>query len=309
MTARSEPKKIGFVGLGGMGRGMVKNLIEKGHALRVFDRNTPAIEFAVSRGATAAASPADAATGCDILMFCVSTAEDVENILLGDGGAITRLPRGAFFVDHTTSRPETVAKVATACADAGIRFADAPVTRTPQHAWEGKLNVLLGASEVDRLAIETLFACYAEKVFHVGPVGNGTRFKLIHNYIAMTNIVTWCEGLALAAKEGLDLEMLHAVISGGGANSNMFQIYARGVLDGNFNMGMSLANARKDIRYFARWAEATGLPAYVAETVHQSFVLADAMGHGNEGCHAVIKPMESVLSALARSTADKTKIA
>jgi 3-hydroxyisobutyrate dehydrogenase-like beta-hydroxyacid dehydrogenase len=303
MTARAELRKIGFVGLGGMGRGMVKNLIEKGYAVRAFDRSPAAIDFVVGHGAVAAANPAEAATGCDVLIFCVSTAEDVEAVLLGDGGTLACLPRGAFFVDHTTSKPETVVTVAAACARAGVRCADAPVTRTPQHAWDGKLNVLLGANDADRLALEPLFSCYAEKVFHVGPVGNGTRFKLIHNYIAMANIVTWCESLALAAKEGLDLDLLHSIISGGGANSNMFQIYARGVLDGNFSIGMTLANARKDMRYFARWAESVGLPAYVAEAVHQSYVLADTMGHGAEGCHAVIKPTEVVLSTPARSAA------
>jgi 3-hydroxyisobutyrate dehydrogenase-like beta-hydroxyacid dehydrogenase len=300
MRAITAETRIGFVGLGGMGGGIVKNLVEKGRAVSVIDRSKDAVDRAVGFGAVPAQDLRALATASDVLMFCVSTAEDVEELVLGEGGALAAMQPGSVLIDHTTTRPETVEKFAAACARAGVTFIEAPLTRTPRHAWIGKINILLGASEADREVLQPIFSCYAENVFHIGEVGKAIRLKLIHNYIAFANVASWCEGFALAAKEGLDLKKLYDIISAAGANSGMLQLYGMDVLNGDFSPVMSLANAQKDVRYYVRWAESVGLPAFLGEAVHQSYVLASTMGHGQEGCQAVIKPLERLLGVEAR---------
>jgi 3-hydroxyisobutyrate dehydrogenase-like beta-hydroxyacid dehydrogenase len=113
-------------------------------------------------------------------------------------------------------------------------------------------------------------------------------------------MAAWCEGLALAKKDGVDLNMLHQVISTGGANSGMFQIYAMQVLNGDFAPAMSLINAQKDVDYYRHWAEKSGLSPTLSEAVLECFARASEAGFGEQGAQAVIRPMEAELGVEAR---------
>jgi 2-hydroxy-3-oxopropionate reductase len=283
-----------------MGSGLVKNLLKNGHEVLVLDRDPDALGKAVALGATAARGM-DQLRECRIVAFCVSTAEDVESLVLGEGGLLSRPIRpDAIVIEHTTTNPRSIDKLRNAVERAGGRFAEAPMTRTPMHADQGKVNILYGGSAqlLDELA--PIFACYAENVFHVGPAGHGIRLKLIHNYIAFANVASWCEGFALAAKEGLDLSKVIGIISAAGGRSGMMDLYGRSTLERDFTPVMSLANARKDVRYYARWLEEAGLPAIMAESVHQVYRLAELMGHDHESCTAVIKVYEELTGVEAR---------
>ena len=168
------------------------------------------------------------------------------------------------------------------------------MTRTPLHADRGEVNVLFGG-EAELLArLRPVFDCYAENVFHVGPAGHAIRLKLIHNYIAFANVASWCEGFALAAKEGLDMTKVIGIISAAGGKSGMMDLYGQKTLERDFTPYMSLDNAEKDVRYYADWAVAAGLPPTLAEAVQQTYARAVEAGHGAEGCTAVIKAYEEV---------------
>ncbi len=285
--------KVGFVGLGGMGRGLVKNMLKRGVAVSVLDRDEAAVALAVARGAEAAESIAELAGGCGLLGLCVTTAEAVQELTLGSDGALSRMKPGSILLDHTTTSPDHVDRMNAACAAAGVAYAEAPMTRTPMHADRGEVNVLFGgaAELLDRL--RPLFDCYAENVFHVGPAGHAIRLKLIHNYIAFANVASWCEGFALAAKEGLDMDKVIGIISAAGGKSGMMDLYGQMTLERDFTPYMSLANAEKDVRYYADWAAAVGLPPQLAEAVRQTYARALDAGHGDEGCTAVIKGYEA----------------
>lgn len=297
-TPGSQP--VGFIGLGGMGRGLVKNLVAKGVSVLAFDRDPSAIAAVVRLGATPAHG-LDDLRACRVLMICVSCAEDVEALLLAPGGLLEGARPGLVVVDHTTGTPQVVEKLEAALRAAGGRYAEAPLTRTPKHAEAGQVNVLFGG---DRDLLEELrpyFDRYAENVFHIGPTGHAIRLKLIHNYIAFANVAAWCEGFALAAKEGLDLTRAIDIISAAGARSGMLDLYGRMTLEGDFTPWMSLANARKDVRYYARWLEEAGLPGFMAEAIHQTYRQAALLGHDDESCTAVIKAYESVTGVEART--------
>ncbi len=287
-------ERVGFIGLGGMGRGLVKNMLSHGVAVTVFDLDEAAVAQAVQQGAEAAGSVAEVASRADVLGLCVTTAEVVQDLLLGRDGALAGLKPGAVVLDHTTTSPPHVERMYAACAAARVDYCEAPMTRTPMHAERGEVNVLYGGTEALLERLRPLFDCYAENVFHVGPAGHAIRLKLIHNYIAFANVAAWCEGFALAANEGLDMSKVIGIISAAGGKSGMMDLYGRKTLERDFTPHMSLSNAEKDLRYYARWLESAGLPGFMAGSVHQTYALASIMGLGGEGCSAVIKAYEQL---------------
>ncbi|MFC4167144.1 NAD(P)-dependent oxidoreductase [Teichococcus aestuarii] len=287
-----DARSIGFIGLGGMGGGLVRNLLRKGRQVMVADRREEAVAQHVALGATAAPSLAAMATAADILAICVNTAEDVEALSLGPDGLLAAMRPGSILLDHTTTNPEAVRRMSEAAAGRGIAYAEAPMTRTPVHAEQGCVNVLFGGEAALLDSLRPVFALYAENVFHIGPVGHAIRLKLIHNYVAFANVAAWCEGFALAAKDGLDLGRAVEIISAAGGRSGMLDLYGRKTLSRDFNPGISIALARKDVKYYARWLESAGLPGFMADSIHQTYAMAEALGFSEENCAAVIKAYE-----------------
>lgn len=293
-TTEDRPERVGFVGLGGMGGGLVKNMLLKGIEVAVFDLDHDRMALAAGRGAATASSAAELAGTCDVLAFCIGTADAVQALALGPGGCLERMRPGQILLDHTTTSPDHVALMNEACGRVGVRYAEAPMTRTPMHAEQGCVNVLYGG-EADLLErLRPLFGTYAENVFHVGPSGHAIRLKLIHNFIAFANVAAWCEGFALAAKEGLDMTKVIDIISAAGGKSGMMDLYGRKTLERDFTPYMSLDWATKDVGYYVRWLEQAGLPGFMAGAVHQTYALAAIMGHGGESCTAVIKAYEQL---------------
>lgn len=293
-------RRIGFVGLGGMGRGVVKNMCRGGHPVMVTDLDPDRVAAAVADGAVAGGAPAEIAARSDVFAVCVTTAEAVQDLALGASGVLDAMPRGAIFLDHTTVSADHVDLMRAECAARGLRYAEAPMTRTPAHADRGEVNILFGGEAALLEDLRPIFDTYAENAFHVGPAGHAIRLKLIHNYIAFANVATWCEGFALAAHDGLDMSKVIGIISAAGGKSGMMDLYGEMTLRRDFTPHMSLSNAQKDVRYYAEWLERAGLPGFLAQSVHQTYALASIMGHGDESCTAVIKAYEDLTGVEAR---------
>lgn len=292
--------RIGLIGLGGMGRGLAKNMARKGLDLTVTDLDQSRVDHAVAQGAIAGSSTVQMATDCDLLMICVTTAEAVQEIALGSGGALAAMSPGDVLIDHTTVSADHVDKMRAACEAVGVHYAEAPMTRTPAHADRGEVNILFGGEKALMERLQPVFETYAENIFHVGPAGHAIRLKLIHNYIAFANVASFCEGFALAAKEGLDMTKVIGIISAAGGKSGMMDLYGEMTLLRDFTPHMSLSNAQKDVRYYAEWLERAGLPGFMAQSVHQTYALASIMGHGDESCTAVIKAYEDLTGVEAK---------
>lgn len=292
--------RIGLIGLGGMGRGLAKNMAAKGVDITVSDLDQARVDLAVGLGAKEGSTAAQMASDCNVLMICVTTAEAVQSIALGPDGALSHMSPGDVLVDHTTVSAEHVDLMRAQCDAVGVRYAEAPMTRTPAHADRGEVNILFGGDEDLIEHLRPVFETYAENIFHVGPAGHAIRLKLIHNYIAFANVATFCEGFALAAKEGLDMSKVIGIISAAGGKSGMMDLYGELTLLRDFTPHMSLSNAQKDVRYYAEWLEQAGLPGFMAQSVHQTYALASIMGHGDEGCTAVIKAYEDLTGVEAK---------
>lgn len=284
-------ERIGFIGAGLMGHGMAKNIVEKGYSLSVLaHRNRAPIEDLLGRGASEAESPAALARASDVLILCVPSSVEVEDCIFAENGILAGAHRGLIVVDATTAEPASTERVAKALAAKGVRFADAPLTRSPKDAEAGKLNTVVGADDATLAEIRPVLETYCENIFHVGPVGSGHKMKLINNFLSQGIAALVAEAVTTAVKAGVDIEKLFEVVSAGGANSSVFQRMMPWVL-GRSEGGMifQLKNGQKDVRYYTHLAEAVGSTAILGAAVHQIYTIAVAQGEG-----------ESYVPALAR---------
>ncbi len=280
----STHQKIGFIGVGPMGHGMAKNLLEKGHPLTILgNKSRQPVEDLVARGATEAINAAEVARNSDIVFLCVPSSLDVEFIVQGEGGIMEGAHAGLIVVDTTTADPNSTLRLAAMLQTKGVRMADAPLARTPKQAEEGLLTVMIGADDALFAELKPVIECFAENITQVGPLGSGHKIKLIYNFIALGNASIVAEAVSVAAKVGVDLNKLAELVSNGGANSNIFQMVMPWVLEGDIsNMQFAIRNAAKDLRYFAQLSQAVKMVSPVSPAVLGAFSLAEAMGKGEE---------------------------
>jgi 3-hydroxyisobutyrate dehydrogenase-like beta-hydroxyacid dehydrogenase len=284
-------ERIGFIGAGLMGHGMARNIVEKGYPLTVLaHRNRAPIEDLVARGATEAESPAALARASDIVILCVPSSAEVEECVLAENGIMEGAHDGLIVIDCTTAEPTSTARVAEALGARNVRFADAPLTRSPKDAEAGRLNTLVGADAATLAAIRPVLETFCENIFHIGPVGSGHKLKLINNFLSQGTAALVAEAVTTATKVGVNLRTLFEVVSAGGADSAVFQRFMPWVLGEDSGMVFKLKNGQKDVRYYTHLAEAVGSTAFLGEAVHQIYTLAAAQGEG-----------ESYVPALARA--------
>ena len=199
-------RRVGFIGAGLMGHGMAKNIVEKGFALTVLGhRNRPPVEDLLGRGASEAASPAALARASEVVILCLPSSAEVEHCVLSEAGILAGAHEGLIVIDATTAEPASTERVAAALAAEGVRFADAPLTRSPKDAEAGRLNTLVGADEATFAAVRPVLEAYCENIFHVGPIGSGHKLKLINNFMSQGMAALIAEAATTATKAGVDL--------------------------------------------------------------------------------------------------------
>jgi 3-hydroxyisobutyrate dehydrogenase-like beta-hydroxyacid dehydrogenase len=293
-----EKPRIGFVGVGLMGHGIAKNLLAKGFplALRVH-RNRDAAADLLAAGATEASSYAELARNADVAILCVTGAPQVEEVVLGPDGLAGAAPQGLIVVDTSTSEPATTTRMRKVLAEQNVRFVDAPLARTPVEAEAGRLNVMVGADAETFARLEPVLRAFAENIFHVGGPGAGHIVKLLNNFIAQAICTATAEAFAVGQRAGIDPKKLVELVSAGAVNSGLFQMMAK-TLDGDLGaLKFELDNARKDIRYYTHLAESLAIPTVVGEAVHQSLVLASALGYGKKFVPSLVQAQERLTGA------------
>lgn len=306
MTASdTTAPRVGFIGIGLMGRGMAANLVAKGFPTTILGRNNRApVEALLAQGASEGRNPADVANRSDIVLLCVTGSPEVETIVHGENGLLSAARAGLVVVDCSTSEPASTARLAEAFAAKGTPFVDAPLARTPKEAAEGRLNVMVGADAAVFARIRPVLAAFAENIFHVGGPGTGHKTKLINNFLAMGQAALIAEALVAGAKAGLDLEAFIRVVGAGGANSGIFQMVAPTALAGTYDgLRFGLDLARKDLRYYTHLTENLNLPSHLGEAVHQAFVQASAMGFGEGYVGSLVAAQERLTGAKVRGEA------
>ena len=273
-------ERIGFIGLGHMGHGMAKNIVEGGYPLTVLaHRNRAPIDDLKGRGATEAASPREVGAASDIVFLCLPGSPQVEAAIRGENGLAAGLASGSVIVDCSTSDPTSTAALGAELAGQGIALADAPLGRTPKEAWEGVLDTMVGAEDAVLARIRPVLDTWAGRVLHVGGPGDGHRMKLLNNFISLGYAALYSEAMALAAKVGLPPEKLDDVIGGSRMDCGFYQTFRGYLLEGNRESHkFTLANAFKDLRYLESMADAAGLVNPMGNATKNAFAVAIAAG-------------------------------
>ncbi|MEP1932636.1 MAG: NAD(P)-dependent oxidoreductase [Roseibium sp.] len=275
---------IGFIGVGLMGHGMAKNIVEKGFPLVIMGhRNREPVEDLIGRGATEVHSPKEMAAKSDIIHLCVSGSPQVEEIIRGPNGLLASRKSGLIVIDCSTSDPVSTEQLAAELKAVGIEFADAPLSRTPKEAEAGTLDAMVGASPEVFEMIKPVIECWAGVIVHLGEVGLGHKMKLINNFIAQGYGVLYSEALAIARKSGLSAEQVDSVIRPGRLANGFYETFMKWTLERDENAHkFSISNAHKDMRYLANLATSIGAVSPMQSVVKNSFAAMEASGDGEK---------------------------
>ena len=276
-------ERIGFAGVGFMGHGMAKNIVEKGWPLTVLGhRRREAVEDLKGRGAREATSARELAQASDVVVLCVTGSPQVEALVSGPDGLATA-GKALLIVDCSTSEPSVTTRLAEELAPKGITLIDAPLGRTPKDAWEGALDVMVGGEPASVERVRPVLEAFARRVVHTGPTGTGHTMKLLNNFLSMGYAALYAEALALGAKAGLTPQTFDSVIRGGRMDCGFYQTFFKYVLERDREAHkFTLRNGLKDTTYLAAFANATDTANPLGAAVRNSFALAVGAGHGDD---------------------------
>ncbi len=295
-------KKIGFIGVGVMGKPMVANLAEAGHEVTAYDRSAAALRAGAELGAAAAGSAAEAARGAEVVITMLPSPVETEEVVMGPEGALAGMSPGTILVDMGTTGPAMSRKNAEAAARIGVRTLDAPVSGGQIGAEKGTLAIMVGGDEADFNACREIFNAMGnpEAVVHVGGCGMGQVMKLVNNIIAAAINAVTCEALVLGVKAGLDLETMVRVVSASSGNSWVLSQLPNKALLGNFDPGFSVDLMHKDVGLALAAAADLKVALPVSATVRELFGMLRAQGKGRRDTGSVLTFYEELAGVDAR---------
>ncbi|WP_241082691.1 NAD(P)-dependent oxidoreductase [Achromobacter xylosoxidans] len=276
-------EKIGFIGLGRMGKAMALNLRKSGFELVVLDINERAVAELVSAGATASTDVAGVARQSSIVITMLPSSKEVEQVVLGDNGVLAHADAGSVVMDMSTIDPLATDRLQALAAAAGLSWIDAPVGRLAEHADRGESLIMVGASDGDFQRVKPLLDAMGTTIYHCGPVGTGGRTKLVNNYLAVSLCQINGEALALSQRFGLDITKTLQVLYGTSATNGQLRMnFPHKVLIGQSDPGFTIDLAHKDMSLVVAAAHEAKVPMPVAAAVHESFSLARAAEFGGQ---------------------------
>ena len=287
-------KKIGFIGLGVMGKPMAMNLLKAGYPLTVWNRTKSKMEDLIAKGASAAESPKEVAEKSEVVITIVTDSPDVEEAVLGQQGAIHGAHSGMTLIDMSTISPTVAQKVAKELSKKGVKMLDAPVSGGDVGAQKGTLSIMVGGPEETFKECLPILEVLGKRITHMGGNGMGQTTKLCNQVICALNIQAVCEGLMLGAKAGLNLKRLLDVVTAGAAGSWMLSNLGPKMVDGDMRPGFKIRHQQKDLRLVLSFASELDLPLPGTALVQQMLRAAEAGGMREKGTQAAIVGMEKL---------------
>lgn len=281
--------KLGFLGLGIIGESIVRNLLQAGNSVSVYNRSPEKAEILVSEGAVLCKSPQEVAEATDVLMLCVTDDAAVASLLFSEEGvAAAKNPPGVV-VDFSTISPKSAKEFSKKLNPLGISFVDAPVSGGDVGARKGTLTIMVGGSKEDFDLITPLLQAVGKNIIHTGSVGCGQLTKSVNQLVIGLTVTAMTEGILLARESGLDLETTLRVLTGGAANSWTLENYAPRVLAGDLAPGFYAKDMLKDLRIALDVADGLGLALPAGSVVKELYVALCADEDIEIGNHALIK--------------------
>jgi len=287
-------ERIGFIGLGIMGRPMARNLRKAGYRLTVWNRSRPGIDALVAEGAQEAASPRAVAEQSSVVITILGDSPDTERVALGEDGIIAGAHDGLLHIDMSTISPAVTRAIAERYAAAGIEMLDAPVSGGEQGAIDGTLSIMAGGKREVFNRCRPLFEAMGKTLVYCGPIGSGQVMKLCNQVVVGLNNLAMSEALVLAARAGVDpATMIEAVRAGAGSSWALHNLAPR-ILAGDFKPGFKVWQQQKDLRLALELAREGYTPLPGTALVHQLFAALEAEGLGGEGTQALVKALEKL---------------
>lgn len=286
--------KIGFIGLGIMGKPMAKNLMKAGYSLVVYDMRPEAMEPLVADGAEAARSGKEVAARSDVVITMLPNSPDVKAAILGDNGVAEGARPGTLVIDMSSIDPTVSQEIGRALAERGIRFIDAPVSGGEPKAIDGTLSIMVGGSERDFAEAEPILRCMGASVVRVGDVGAGNVTKLANQIIVAVNIAAMSEALVLATKAGVNPELVYQAIKGGLAGSAVLDAKAPLILNRKFQPGFRIDLHIKDLANALAAGHSVGVPLPLTAQVMEILQSLKVDGMGGLDHGAIVRYFEKL---------------
>lgn len=292
-----ENQKVGFIGLGIMGKPMALNLLDAGYGLSVLEKNS-ASGALVQAGATSYSTSKEIAQKSDIVITMLPDSPQVEEVVLGDNGVSDGIQEGATFIDMSTIAPATAKKVYAALQEQGVEALDAPVSGGQRGAEEGTVSIMVGGSEQALQAAKPLFDIMGSSAVRIGEAGAGQMTKACNQIIVGMTIQAVGEAFTLAKKAGVDLVKVREALLGGFAQSTILDQHGQRIIDRNFDPGFKVNLHRKDMNIALQTGKEFSVPLYGSAQVAAQMDALLAQGDG-ELDHSALALFMEQLSGLA----------
>jgi 2-hydroxy-3-oxopropionate reductase len=292
--------KLGFIGLGIMGKPMSKNLLKAGYSLVVYDINKDAVAEVVAAGAEAASSPKEVAEKARIVVTMLPNSPHVKAVVTGDQGILEGAKAGDIIIDMSSIAPLAAQEVAAKAAEKGVEMIDAPVSGGEPKAIDGTLSIMVGGKQEIFDRVKDILGKMGKSVVRCGDIGAGNTTKLANQIIVALNIAAMSEALVLGAKAGVDPEVIYQAIRGGLAGSTVLDAKAPMVLAGNFKPGFKIDLHIKDLNNALETAKEVGVPLFLTSQVMEIMQALKIDGKGQNDHSGIVQFYEKLAQFEAR---------
>ena len=294
--------KVGFIGLGAMGRPMAKNVRKAGFDLVVCDVNQEAVNEMVALGALAKDTAADVAAASDIICTSLPNSTILKNVVMGQDGLFNSIKPGALVIDLSSVEPAVARELSTSLKTKGAALIDAPVSGGVSGAIAGTLTIMVGASEEELAQAIPVLEAIGKNISHVGQVGSGQAMKLVNNLLLGINMAAVAEALTLGVKLGLEPQTMLDIIGQSSGRSYALEAKAPNfIFKGNFVPGFAVDLQYKDLELAVSTAKSLAQPLPMGNSAQQLFEIARAKGWGREDISAIVKFFEEMAGVEVRS--------
>ncbi|MBQ7196477.1 MAG: NAD(P)-dependent oxidoreductase [Synergistaceae bacterium] len=282
-------KKIGFIGVGLMGKPIVKNLVKLGFDVHIYARSIMKVYDVISNGARFYNSISDCLKECSTIITVLGIPKDVEEVYFASGGVLDSAMPGAYIIDMTATSPKLAKMINNECSKRGLHFLDAPVTGGVLAAKNARLSIMVGGAEADYKSCLPLFRAMGTNINYMGEAGMGQQAKLANQIILAGTIAGVCEGMAYAKSKGLDLPKFLRAASTGGASSKQLDTAAPQILDRDFAPGFSIKYFIKDMLLALDESRKENLDLDILSTVLSQYKKLESIGLADDGIQSLIK--------------------
>jgi 2-hydroxy-3-oxopropionate reductase len=300
-------ERIGFIGLGIMGKPMARNLLRAGFPMVVHSRSPGPVQELVNEGAVAAASPRDVSSQSDVIVTMLPNSPDVETVALGKNGIHETARSGQLLIDMSTINPLIAKTIGSRLAALGVSMVDGPVSGGEKGAIDGTLSIMAGGSPEDFERALPIFQAMGKTITHLGPLGSGGFTKLANQIVIAGYLATIGEALVFGTKLGVDPEKLIRALSGGMASGKCMEQKAPQMVAGNFNPGFKVDLHYKDLGLVHDVAQAAGVPTPTAALVEQLLASLRARGFGGADHSALVKIFEDLAGISVQTPRTESK--